>query len=78
MKDRGVPQKLTKAAQPAAKRGGLPSASEGVIRQMESSAQNGESAGAEDEAVRHPPGSQRKNIPGGVGDLVAPPTFHVP
>lgn len=78
MKSRGVPQKLTNAAQPVSKRGGLPSESEPVIRQAQRSAQDGTTAGAQDEAVRHGPGSQRKNIPNGVGDLIAPPNYHVP
>jgi hypothetical protein len=57
---------------------GIPRADAGVIQGMENAAQDGRTAGAQGEEGRHPAGSQRKNIPGGVGDLIAGPGVHVP
>jgi hypothetical protein len=56
----------------------VPSADEPIIKGMEEAAQDARTAGAQGEQPRHGEGSQRGNIPGGVGDLIAPDGFRVP
>jgi hypothetical protein len=56
----------------------IPANAEGVIVGMEQAAQDGTTAGAQGEGVRHPPGSQRRNLPTAVQGLIAPSNYKVP
>jgi hypothetical protein len=50
----------------------IPAADEPVIKGMESAAQDGSTAGDQGAGGKHPPGSQRRNLPTQVQGLVAP------
>jgi hypothetical protein len=80
MKSSGPPAHLlgTVKASGKAQPNAISAADKGVIVGMETAAEDGTTAGAMGEKPKHGPGSQRQNIPGGVGDLIAGPGVHVP
>jgi hypothetical protein len=58
----------------------IPRDEEATIKAMTTEAEDGTTAGA-DNLPKNPataPGSHRSNIPGGVGNLIAPPGVNVP
>ncbi|HMH48511.1 MAG TPA: hypothetical protein VK538_12460 [Solirubrobacteraceae bacterium] len=56
----------------------IPAADEAVIKGMEQAGQEGVQAGAVGEAPKHPPGSQRDNLPPEVRNLIADSSINVP
>ena len=81
MKSNGVPDRLKETVAPSGKPApgaAIPAAFENTIRAAESEGTDATTAGADGLAGKHPPGSQRGNIPGGVGSLIAGPGVNVP
>jgi hypothetical protein len=80
-RSRGVGD-LTNTVVPSGKpvNNAIPQDEQATIVGMEELAEDGTTAGSEGDPQdpRFAPGSHRSNIPGGVGNLIAPDTYNVP